>query len=322
MSKVIAIKPPKHVAEFMRDIGMIPVADLIKLPPEQRFDHAALGAKTELAGILYAGFALMGLKDQIGHGNYLAELGRRTIEPKQAQRAVNLAQLSTRVDASNWTTLSFLPHTKLLIVARFDDEELSDFLGGGCVRGITLEDVQNEPVKELERRVRQESEPHRRAKQLEARLEQYQDEYRQDIHRQKLKETVLQGMPEAIQQARRFSAVLGSMGMELSIKGQMIFDRTLAADQLHADQNLRAMQFRQATAAQLAGVDAAIKALLDLREHIIQQAGDITVHDIPGLHAIELDEAQENYRWMLDCHGERAEHIGVPAGRRGTRKKR
>jgi|SRR5699024_9470415 len=322
MSKAVAIKPPKHVAEFMSNIGMIPVAELIKLPADQRFDHAALGAKTELAGVLYTGFALMGLKEEVGHGNYLAALSRRTIEPKQAQRSVNLAQLSTRVDASNWTTLSFLPHTKLLIVARFDDEELADFMAGGCVRGITLEDAQSQPVRELERRVRQESEPHRRAKQLEARLEKYEDEYRQDIHRKKLKETILQDIPEAIQQARRYSAVVGSMGMELSIRGQMIFDRTLAADQLHADQNIRAMQFRQSTAALLAGVDSAIKALLDLREHITDQAGDVTVNDIPGLHAIELDEALDNYRWMLDCHGERAEHIGVPKGRRGQRKKR
>lgn len=322
MSKAVAIKPPEHVVEFIGASEMMPISELMKLPAEQRFDHAALGAKTELAGVLYTGFALMGLKEEVGHGNYMSELAAREIEPNRVSRSVSLAQLSMRVDGANFSTLMNLNQSKLLIVARFEDEELADFMAGGCVRGITLEDAQSQPVRELERRVRQESEPHRRAKQLEARLEKYEDEYRQDIHRKKLKETVLQDIPEAIQQARRYSAVVGSMGMELSIRGQMIFDRTLAADQLHADQNIRAMQFRQSTAALLAGVDSAIKALLDLREHITDQAGDVTVNDIPGLHAIELDEALDNYRWMLDCHGERAEHIGVPKGRRGQRKKR
>lgn len=198
-------------------------------------------------------------------------------------------------------------------LARLGKETIAELVDDGM-----LEELATMPAREFSALIQE-----RKAREdAQRQLEKYQDEYRQDIHRKKLKETVLQGIPEAIQQARRYSALIGSMGMELSIRGQMIFDRTLAADQLHADQNIRAMQFRQSAAAQLAGVDSAIKALLDLREHIVEQAGDITVNDIPGLHAIELDEALDNYRWMLDCHGERAEHIGVPEGRRGKRKKR
>jgi hypothetical protein len=198
-------------------------------------------------------------------------------------------------------------------LARLGKETISQLVDDG-----QLEDLATMPDREFSALIQE-----RKAREYaERQLEKYQDEYRQDLHRKKIKETVLQGIPDAIQQARRFAALVGGMGMELSIRGQTIFDRSLAAEELHADPSIRATQFKQAAAAQLAGVDAAIKALLDLREHITEQASDVGAKDIPGLHAIEIDEALDNYRWMLDCHGARAEHIGVPAGRKVKAAKR
>ncbi len=259
------------------------------------------------------GYYLLWLKEHTEHGELELAYERAGIKPQTAQRRMRVARLLLALDESKASYVTLLPFSRQLQLVN---------LGPGAIEEMEQDGVLEQLAELPERQFQAVLKERKARQQVQAQLEKYQDEYRQDLHRKKIKETVLQGIPDAIQQARRYSALVGNMGMELSIRGQMIFERTLSSSELHADQNLRAIQFRQSTRALLAGVDAGIKALLDLREHIVEHAGDVSAEKIPGLLAIELDEAMDNYHWMLKQHGERAEHVGVPEGRTGRRKKK
>jgi len=302
MSKAVSVTPPKHIAEFMRDIGMIPVADLMELPAKDRFDHAALGSKMELAGVLYTGFALMGLKEEVGHGNYLAELGLRQIEAKQAQRAVNLAQLSTRLDEPNWTTLSFLPHTKLLIVARFDDAELSEFLSGGCVRGITLEDVQSQPVRDIERRMRLESDPIREARQKAESLAKRLDKTNAELERYRQQEIQLGKLPPSVRRARVEGGGMAMTFNEMFSHLTELANDVLQGSDLHSDHRKRQQQLTLAIdslAIVSRGVAAQAALLL---EHLQEKAPGVvseTEEELPIMDRAEALAAYHRFRSML-----------------------
>jgi len=302
MSKAVSVTPPKHIAEFMRDIGMIPVADLMELPAKDRFDHAALGSKMELAGVLYTGFALMGLKEEVGHGNYLAELGLRQIEAKQAQRAVNLAQLSTRLDEPNWTTLSFLPHTKLLIVARFDDAELSEFLSGGCVRGITLEDVQSQPVRDIERRMRLESDPIREARQKAESLARRLDKTNAELERYRQQEIQLGKLPPSVRRARVEGGGMAMTFNEMFSHLTELANDVLQGSDLHSDHRKRQQQLTLAIdslAIVSRGVAAQAALLL---EHLQEKAPGVvseTEEELPIMDRAEALAAYHRFRSML-----------------------
>jgi hypothetical protein len=259
------------------------------------------------------GLGLLLMRSTKRYGEWEAFVRKEiSISPQHARKLMRVAEFLVELPDSNRARVRDLSFRRQETLARMGKQVVAELEDDGVLEEISSMSNPEFQAFINERKAREHA---------ERQLEKAQDEYRQDIHRKKLKETVLQGIPDAIQQARRFSALVGSMGMELSIRGQIIFERTRASEELHGDQNARAIQFRQATAAQLAGIDAALQALLDLRNHILEHAGEVTVHDIPGLHAVELDEALDNYRYMLDAHGQRAEHIGVPSNRRGKRNK-
>lgn len=302
MTKAVAIKPPKHVAEFMSNIGMIPVAELIKLPADQRFDHAALGAKTELAGVLYTGFALMGLKDEVGHGNYLKELGDRTIAPKQAERAVNLAKLSTRMDESNWTTLSYLPPSKLLIVSRFNDEELIGFLSGEAVRGITLENVQLEPVRELERRMKAESELARELKQENNHLRDYIGRLERDVEKLSARDAWRGEMPRSVLACRTDGTGRAGMAIQCLSELEALLHLVLQGRDLHADEERRHAELSEAISVLSVCANAIVAKAAHLQHEINTLASDWLPTDStpPMLTDGEADIALEAFRLLID----------------------
>jgi len=152
-SKSLSI--PKHIADFINSSNLLPVAKLVQLSHEKRFEHSALGDRLELAGTLYKGFALMGLKEDLGHGAYLAGLARVGVEPTGAWRAQSIVELSKRVGASNFAALQNLTPTKLGMMTKWNDQELKDFFSGNEVRGITYDDAMELPTRELERRLKE-----------------------------------------------------------------------------------------------------------------------------------------------------------------------
>jgi len=144
-----SLTPPKHVADFLGGLKLQPIKDVIKLPAEQRLDQAVIGDRLELAGVLYKGFCLTNLKEELGHGQYLAELAKRGISSSSASRCVNLAKLASRVNEANFPTLVNLAPSKLDLITKWDDKEIAAFCNGKEVRGITFDDATESSVSDL-----------------------------------------------------------------------------------------------------------------------------------------------------------------------------
>lgn len=140
---------PNHIAKFINGLELTPVDQLKTMKPAQRVDAAAFGLKLELAGKLYAGFALLGLKEEMGHGKYLAALAEKGVAPRSANYCTNLVKLANRIPASNWQTFANLEPSKLDLMTSWTDDELKAFGKGEEVRGITFDDAQELSVRDI-----------------------------------------------------------------------------------------------------------------------------------------------------------------------------
>lgn len=155
MPKQQSLTIPEHVSQFLTSLNMRPITEVMTMSTDDRFEHAALGDHLELAGILYKGFALMGLKESLGHGEYMAGLASRNIEVTGAWRAQNLAKLSSRVSKSNFAALQNMPATKLQMMVKWDEDELNTFFArAGEVRGITYDQAIEMSTRDLEKSLR------------------------------------------------------------------------------------------------------------------------------------------------------------------------
>lgn len=169
-----ALTLPKHITTFINKIELVPINELANLPDQKRIEQAVIGSKLELAGRLYSGFALLGLKEKVGHGNYRSSLVKAGISNDTAERDINLVKLAMRTPASVWPALSVISPTKLLLMCSWEDDELQQFFTGAMVRGITIEDAQTEPLRELQSRIKEsrpESELEKKLNTLDKRLE-------------------------------------------------------------------------------------------------------------------------------------------------------
>lgn len=168
-----ALTLPKHVTTFINRIELVPINELAGLPDQKRIEQAVIGSKLELAGRLYSGIALLGLKEKMGHGNYRSSLVKAGISHDTADRDINLVKLAMRTPANVWPALSVISPTKLLLMCSWEDEELQQFFTGAMVRGITIEDAQTEPLRELQSRIKEsrpESELEKKLNTLDKRL--------------------------------------------------------------------------------------------------------------------------------------------------------
>ncbi|HEY9200751.1 MAG TPA: hypothetical protein VIQ81_04055 [Gammaproteobacteria bacterium] len=174
MSNKELTTPPRHIADFINKIQLVPVKDIPNLTPAKRFNAAGQGGKLALAGKLYQGYALYGLKEELGHGNYLAGLAKETIAPRTASKSISLYSLACRTPANVWPALAVIEASKLELMCSWTDDELGQFFEGAMVRGITIEDAQTEPLRELQSRIKEsrpESELEKKLNTLDKRLE-------------------------------------------------------------------------------------------------------------------------------------------------------
>lgn len=217
---------PKHIAQFIGGIQLTPIAQLRVMPAPDRANAAACGLKLELAGKLYAGFALMDLREEVGHGFYMAALRNAHINDRTARRCVAIARLSLRVPAESWPALANLDPGKLELMVSWEDDEIRAFCAGDEARGITLGEAQSSSLRELEQRIKESRDKvadlQREKQNLEARLALKEREVRQ-LHEQRIQHT--QPYPEYVTLAR-------SEANALAEKARLCLD-DLA--QIHAD---------------------------------------------------------------------------------------
>lgn len=105
-------------------------------------------------GIFELGGYLLLMKEACGHSNFLPALERLRLEPRVAQRYMQITLRFAK--ASSKTHLEALGKTKLLEMLVLDDEQLGELATLGQTGELALDDVATMSVKELRAAVRKE----------------------------------------------------------------------------------------------------------------------------------------------------------------------
>lgn len=236
----------------------------------------------------------MGLKDELGHGKYLGGLAERGIGQKTASRSVNIAMLSTLVSKSNWTTLSNLSPSKLLLLTSWTDDELEGFFSGDEVHGVTVEQTQVISVRELESQIKQNRGENNDLQQELNNEKQKREsaEIERDGLLKSLDYIPDPDMHHAVVSLREESAVFAQQVINSIEKFETVFD---AFDRERDDIALDfPAQEESATASlfvQLKSMHAKISTTL---HHFSERYGDIKVND-EDVPLMSLDEASKAY---------------------------
>lgn len=322
MSKNIAI--PNHIAKFVEGLQLTPVDQLPGLTPEKRVDAAGFGLKLELAGKLYAGFALLGLKDEMGHGMYMAELAKRSIPARSASRCVSLAMLATRVPASNWPTLANLEPSKLELITGWEDKEIKTFCKGDEVRGITIDDATESSVRELNGLLKQANLSNNELAQQNEKLTKLlaRTEEKNKLLTKKNLEPEGFIYPASVEKVRIESSVLASLATTcIDDLEQHMIDLTQASD-LSKDKNKQLAEFGAGATALYLNIKAIQSKASYLLTWFIESIGEDYVTDdpesIPTMTEQEALRIKSMHEVMLSQH--RAEQLARESKRKSHRR--
>ncbi|ANJ66045.1 hypothetical protein A9404_00415 [Halothiobacillus diazotrophicus] len=104
-------------------------------------------------GLFTLGARLLLLKEQCGHGEFIACLERQGIELRLAQRTMKVTERFSKT--GTFPLLEKLSKTALLELAVLDEEEAEDLANGMAVRGIEPDEMDTLSFKELRKRLRE-----------------------------------------------------------------------------------------------------------------------------------------------------------------------
>lgn len=253
------------------------------------------------------GFHLLHLKQNSQHGELQLAYEKAGLTPRSAQLRMKVAKMLLLLPERKAKPISHLTFQRQLKIARLPEGRIDELAESG-----ELEKLAELPEKEFSALV----EARKREAKAKQQLEHYQSQERQRAEDEKYRKVALHGMPEILSQAREFAGMLGQLSMELSIRGQILFDRSRDYRELHADKKIAHNQASQAAKAQLLAVEASLQHLLELREHILDTAGDeVRATELPELSPIELQDSEDLFRKMLRSVGTVPEHIGEAAAK-------
>jgi len=224
---------PSHIAKFVESLELKPVDQLAQMKPEQRIDAASFGLKLELAGKLYTGFALMGLKEQMGHGKYMASLAAKGISARSASYCTNLVALAIRIPSSNWRTFADLEPSKLDLMTSWSDNELKTFGKGEEVRGLTIDDAKDMSVRDVKAQLKEAQASNNELEQEIEKKSLALAKADEQIRLYKKKQNSLEGFnyPLSIERVRVESSVLSAQAVQfIDDMEQLAVELTQASD--------------------------------------------------------------------------------------------
>jgi hypothetical protein len=140
-----------------------------------------------------AGKRFVLLKEHEGHGGFVKALEAVGIEPRAAQKLMQIA-----VKFANAPTLAHLGRCKLMELAVLDDDKIEELGKGGTIAGLELDEISCMSVRELRDALRKETEARADADAMIAKKNQKIDELDAKLTRRGKK-------PQWDQQAKEFS---------------------------------------------------------------------------------------------------------------------
>lgn len=138
---------PEHITALLNMHDLTPLNQLSRLPTERQINEAAKGTQIAMAGRLYAGLALLSAKESSVHGEFMALAQSYGFNSMKVSRLCRLAKLALRFPAEKVTALTTLTPSHWLEIESWSEEELTMFVNGERVYGITLEEADAMPIR-------------------------------------------------------------------------------------------------------------------------------------------------------------------------------
>ncbi|MCC7413334.1 MAG: hypothetical protein IT495_17090 [Gammaproteobacteria bacterium] len=148
--------PPEHLALMPPTMAAI-AERLPELTAEERLANALVGARGMIASVLFMGHMLRGMKESLGHGSYCAALAQRGIPRSSAWDAVSVVRTCEHVPPANVRALGHLEISKLRLMVTWAPDEIEGIFQGDEIRGVTLEDLQTESLRDLQKKLHEAS---------------------------------------------------------------------------------------------------------------------------------------------------------------------
>ena len=104
------------------------------------------------AGLFALGTSLILLRESCEHGDFIARLDRIGIEPRVAQKSMQIARKFSNAPMS--AHLEHLGKSKLLELLVLDDEQIEELTANGQTGELALDDVATMSIKELRNTIR------------------------------------------------------------------------------------------------------------------------------------------------------------------------
>lgn len=118
------------------------------------WDYVVENFNKSAANIARAGFALLQLKEQVGHGSFKPAIEERDIPYRMASEAMRIAKFLAVQPPSKVRALVHLGSTKLVELARLPEESLQKLEETDEISGMTLDAIDRMSTRELQQEVR------------------------------------------------------------------------------------------------------------------------------------------------------------------------
>lgn len=162
--------------------------------------------------IALSGMYLSKAQEIEGHGFIANEAKRLNIARQTLYNDIDVFNMYARFPQESVQILDNLNSSKILFLKHFDDAELSELINGEQVKGITFDDIQTFPTREIERRLK-ESQASNNELEQQLQKERAEKELAQkEVHLLRRQNNEVTGFiyPESIERIRIESSVLAS----------------------------------------------------------------------------------------------------------------
>lgn len=160
----LAIRETEQAADNIRRLieRLEPIA--IELPEDNEglWNYAVHHINQVSVNLAKAGFSLIKLKEQAGHGNFIKELEARDIPDRTARNAMKVANLLLSLPPSKLQEFAKLGGSKLIELARLPDDVIEEMADSESLDGKTLDSLDTMSVRQLKEEVRKIKERHAR----------------------------------------------------------------------------------------------------------------------------------------------------------------
>lgn len=121
---------------------------------EEQWDLATRFFNASVANAARCGWVLNRIREETPEGEFKAELDRRGFEKTEAYAVMKIAAALVRLPEKEQRSLVALSKTKILALARLDEEKISELARGETVDGVALDDIEKMSARQAKTELR------------------------------------------------------------------------------------------------------------------------------------------------------------------------